>query len=89
MPLNTRVLASTMAVVGGVATIALAAPSSADPDIDGESAAAVIDELQEQGYSVMVNGDLNPNAVWYYPEPSDAAKEIKGRVAFWKGVLVS
>jgi uncharacterized protein (DUF427 family) len=40
-------------------------------------------------YSVMVNGDLNPNAVWYYPEPSEAAKEIKGRVAFWKGVQVS
>ena len=39
-------------------------------------------------YSVMVNGDLNPNAVWYYPEPSEAAKEIKGRVAFWKGVKV-
>ena len=29
------------------------------------------------------------NAVWYYPEPSDAAREIKGRVAFWKGVQVS
>ena len=40
-------------------------------------------------YSVMVNGDLNPNAVWFYPEPSEAAKEIKGRVAFWKGVTVS
>ena len=39
-------------------------------------------------YSVMVNGDLNPNAVWYYPEPSEAAREIKGRVAFWKGVKV-
>ena len=56
MPLLTRVLASAIAVVGGIATIAVAAPSAADPDIDGESAAAVIDELQEQGYSVMVNG---------------------------------
>ena len=37
---------------------------------------------------VMVDGDLNPNAVWSYPEPSEAAKEIKGRVAFWKGVKV-
>ena len=40
-------------------------------------------------YSLMVEGDLNPNAVWYYPEPKEAAKEIKGRVAFWKGVKVS
>ena len=40
-------------------------------------------------YSLFVNGDMNPDSVWYYPEPSDAAKEIKGRVAFWKGVKVS
>ena len=40
-------------------------------------------------YSMMVNGDLNPNAPWFYPQPSEAAKEIKGRVAFWKGVKVS
>ena len=39
--------------------------------------------------SLMVDGDMNENAVWFYPEPSDAAKEIKGRVAFWKGVQVS
>ena len=38
--------------------------------------------------SLMVDGDMNENAVWYYAEPSDAAKEIKGRVAFWKGVKV-
>jgi uncharacterized protein (DUF427 family) len=39
-------------------------------------------------YSLMVDGNLNPNAVWYYPEPKEAAKEIKDRVAFWKGVQV-
>jgi uncharacterized protein (DUF427 family) len=27
--------------------------------------------------------------VWYYAEPKDAARQIKGRVAFWKGVTVS
>jgi len=32
---------------------------------------------------------MNENAVWYYPEPSEAAREIKGRVAFWKGVKVT
>ena len=37
-------------------------------------------------HSLEVGGAVNENAVWYYPEPKDAAKEIKGRVAFWKGV---
>ena len=40
-------------------------------------------------YSLLVNGDLNPDAVWYYPEPFEAAAAIKGRVAFWKGVQVA
>jgi uncharacterized protein (DUF427 family) len=40
-------------------------------------------------YSLMVNGNINPEAVWYYPEPFEAAKHIKGRVAFWKGVTVT
>jgi uncharacterized protein (DUF427 family) len=38
--------------------------------------------------SLLVNGEMNTNAVWYYPEPSDAAREIKGRIAFGKGVKV-
>ena len=37
----------------------------------------------------MVDGEMNENAVWYYPEPSEAAAQIKGRVAFWKGVKVA
>jgi uncharacterized protein (DUF427 family) len=40
-------------------------------------------------YSLDVGGAVNENAVWYYPTPKDAAKEIKGRVAFWKDVKVS
>ena len=40
-------------------------------------------------YSLFVNGEMNPDAVWYYPEPSEAAAAVKGRVAFWKGVTVS
>ena len=40
-------------------------------------------------YSVVVDGKENKDAAWYYPEPKDAAKNIKGRVAFWKGVTVS
>ncbi len=40
-------------------------------------------------YSLNVDGKINENAVWYYADPKSAAAEIKGRVAFWKGVKVS
>ena len=39
-------------------------------------------------YDVVVNCDVNKNAAWYYPNPSDAAERIKDRVAFWHGVRV-
>jgi uncharacterized protein (DUF427 family) len=39
-------------------------------------------------YDVVVDGKVNENAAWYYPAASDAAKNIEGRVAFWKGVQV-
>lgn len=39
-------------------------------------------------YSLEVDGKTNQDAAWYYPEPKEAAKEIKGRVAFWKGVEI-
>ena len=39
-------------------------------------------------YSVVVDGQENADAAWYYPEPTDAAKNIAGHVAFWKGVIV-
>lgn len=39
-------------------------------------------------YDVDVNGSVNADAAWYYPTPRDAAKEIAGYVAFWKGVKV-
>jgi uncharacterized protein (DUF427 family) len=40
-------------------------------------------------YSLIVDGKENRDAVWYYSEPSEKAKNIKGRVAFWKGVEIS
>ena len=40
-------------------------------------------------YNVQVDGKVNPDAAWYYPEPKDAANNIKGYVAFWKGVKVA
>lgn len=44
---------------------------------------------QASYYDVEVNGETNKDAAWYYREPSDLAKAIKGHVAFWKGVEVS
>lgn len=39
-------------------------------------------------YSLAVDGVVNPDAAWFYPEPKDAAAEIRDRIAFWKGVEV-
>jgi uncharacterized protein (DUF427 family) len=43
---------------------------------------------QASYYDIVVDGEVNRDAAWYYPDPSEAAKEIKNRVAFWKGVQV-
>lgn len=39
-------------------------------------------------YDVVVDGDRNSDAAFYYPDPSQAASEIKDHVAFWRGVRV-
>ncbi|MDT7689657.1 MAG: hypothetical protein QOJ70_75 [Acidobacteriota bacterium] len=39
-------------------------------------------------YDVVVGGEVNADAAWYYPQPKDAAAQIKDRVAFWRGVKV-
>ena len=39
-------------------------------------------------YSLDVGGKVNPDAAWYYPDPKDAAREIRDRIAFWRGVQV-
>jgi uncharacterized protein (DUF427 family) len=39
-------------------------------------------------YDVVVGDAVNAQAVWYYPLPKEAAAQIAGRVAFWKGVRV-
>jgi uncharacterized protein (DUF427 family) len=38
--------------------------------------------------SLLVQGEMNPDAVWYYPAPKAGAEMVAGRVAFWKGVQV-
>ncbi len=40
-------------------------------------------------HSIEVDGVTNNDAAWYYPEPKDAAKEIKGHIAFWKGIKIT
>ena len=40
-------------------------------------------------YDVVVDGDRNAGAAWYYPQPKAAAAELKAHVAFWTGVEVS
>lgn len=40
-------------------------------------------------YSLNVDGKTNTDAAWFYPEPKDAASNIKDYVAFWKGVQVT
>lgn len=44
---------------------------------------------QAHYYSVIVNGEINTDAAWYYPEPKEAASEITGYLAFWKGIHIS
>jgi uncharacterized protein (DUF427 family) len=44
---------------------------------------------QASYYDIVVDGKVNKDAAWYYPTPSDAAKQIQDRVAFWRGVQVT
>lgn len=43
---------------------------------------------QARYLSLLVQGELKPDAVWYYPEPNEAAGQVLGRVAFARGVQV-
>lgn len=45
-------------------------------------------EREASYYNVVVNGQTNKDAAWYYPSTKPAADEIKGYVAFWRGVKV-
>jgi uncharacterized protein (DUF427 family) len=39
-------------------------------------------------YSLIVDGIINKDAAWFYPEPKEAAKQIAGYIAFWRGVMI-
>ncbi len=40
-------------------------------------------------YDLIANGKINKEAAWYYPQPSEMAKPIKGYIAFWPDVEIS
>jgi len=40
-------------------------------------------------YHVVVGGERNEDAAWYYPDPKPAAENIRGYVVFWRGVVVT
>ena len=40
-------------------------------------------------YSIVVDGEENRDAAWFYATPKDAAREIEGRIAFWHGVAIT
>lgn len=44
---------------------------------------------QASYYTVTVDGSVNPDAAWYYPDPSTRAGNIKDHVAFWRGVEIT
>lgn len=39
-------------------------------------------------YTLMVNGQSNPDAAWFYTDPKPAADQVRSRIAFWKGVQI-
>jgi hypothetical protein len=43
---------------------------------------------QARYLSLLIDGQDNPDAAWYYPDPKPAARKIKGYVAFWRGVEI-
>jgi len=40
-------------------------------------------------YTVVVDGQENPDAAWYYPNPKPGARNLKHHVAFWRGVDIT
>lgn len=40
-------------------------------------------------YTIVADGKTNADAAWFYPDPKEAAKEIKDHIAFWKGVKIT
>lgn len=61
-----------------------------DPAVLSDSATTTVCPWKGTAHyhSITVNGATNTDAAWYYPEPKDAAAQIRDRIAFWRGVVV-
>ena len=61
-----------------------------DPDVLRQSSTTSVCPWKGTAhyYSLHVDGAENRDAAWYYADPKPAAQDIRGRVAFWKGVTV-
>src|ERR1700743_2810423 len=44
---------------------------------------------QARYYTILVDGQENPDAAWYYPDPKPAARNVKNHIRFWRGVKVT
>ena len=66
-------------------------PESVNPDYLADSSDHTVCPWKGTAsyYDVVVDGDTNRGAAWYYPDPKPAASDIKGYVAFWRGVQVT
>lgn len=65
-------------------------PDSVDPQYLKASATTTLCGWKGTAsyYTLVVDGRENPDAAWYYPQPKEAARNIAGHVAFWRGVAV-
>jgi len=65
-------------------------PSSVNDEyLEPSSHSSVCHWKGEAGYfNLLVAGERNANAAWFYPEPKSAAGQIKDHLAFWKGVRI-
>ena len=65
-------------------------PSSVDSRFLADSATSTVCPWKGTAsyYDLVVDGETNAAAAWYYRDPKPAASDIKGYVAFWKGVSV-
>lgn len=61
-----------------------------DPAVLGSSATTTFCPWKGTAHyhSITVDGAVNADAAWFYPDPKPAAAEISGRIAFWRGVVV-
>lgn len=65
-------------------------PDSVDPQFLKASATTTVCGWKGTAsyYTLVVDGRENPDAAWYYPQPKEAAQNIAGHIAFWRGVSV-